>query len=236
MKSKCAVFDFDNTIKLIPKDFPKDSSKFYSGKESLLPENEQRRLQTIRKEKSWDEFTIASIQAVNQAGLTKESIVEAVKEKHAFVPHMEEVIEKLYHDHDIVIISDTHTFNIDIFLEKFGLSDKVSAFYGQPAEISDNGQIILENVPEEYNNCKDGGRNLCKGSAMKHFTRGKNYQQIKYFGDGKNDLCPALMLNEEDMVFPRLNFKLVELLKSGNHQVKAQVQPWNDGADILALI
>ena len=35
---------------------------------------------------------------------------------------------------------------------------------------------------------------------MNIFMKGKNYEEIKYFGDGPNDLHPAQALSEKDKV------------------------------------
>ena len=41
---------------------------------------------------------------------------------------------------------------------------------------------------------------FCKKTVMNIFIKGKNYEEIKYFGDGPNDLHPAQALSEKDKV------------------------------------
>lgn len=236
MKPFIAVFDFDHTIKAIEHGVSLRNGAKFKGPESLLPVAEQERLRDIYINDGWDAFTRASIEALNNGNLSSEDIIRTAGNTSKLVPQMDLVFEELCKDHDIIVITDSHTFKVELFLKQFALFDKVSAIFGQPAVLSDNGQIIVDKVPQEYDTCQLGGRNLCKGSAMKHFIQDKNYKQIKYFGDGKNDLCPALMLQEQDIVFPRLNYKLVELLTSGQHQPKAQIRPWHCGSDILSQI
>ena len=68
---------------------------------------------------------------------------------------------------------------------------------------------------------------------MDLFTKGKNYEEIKYFGDGANDLHPTLALSEKDKVFPRKDFVLMHLISNGENVVKAGIFPWKDGSEIL---
>ena len=49
---------------------------------------------------------------------------------------------------------------------------------------------------------------------MKLFAQGKNYSEIKYFGDGSNDLHAALALTEKDTLFPRKKHKLMNIISS----------------------
>ena len=71
---------------------------------------------------------------------------------------------------------------------------------------------------------------------MKLFAQGKNYTEIKYFGDGSNDLHAALSLTEKDSLFPRKDHKLINMISSGEYDVKAAICPWDNGLDILKFI
>ena len=71
---------------------------------------------------------------------------------------------------------------------------------------------------------------------MKLFAQGKNYSEIKYFGDGSNDLHAALALTEKDTLFPRKKHKLMNIISSGEYEVKAAICPWDNGSDILKYI
>ena len=70
---------------------------------------------------------------------------------------------------------------------------------------------------------------------MELFGSGKKYDEIKYFGDGSNDLHPVMALSETDTVFPRKDFKLADLISNGENKIKADVCPWRDGSDILEV-
>ena len=95
---------------------------------------------------------------------------------------------------------------------------------------------------EEYNQsewgppCEPCHYNFCKKTTMELFGSGKKYDEIKYFGDGSNDLHPVMALRETDTVFPRKDFKLADLISNGENEIKADVRPWRDGSDILEVL
>ena len=96
----------------------------------------------------------------------------------------------------------------------------------------------MPELPKEWGGpCLNGGRNICKGSTMKYFCESRGgYDEIKYFGDGQNDLCPALSLSEKDKLFPRKDHKLEKLISTGEHNIKAKIFTWKDGSDIMKSI
>lgn len=63
---------------------------------------------------------------------------------------------------------------------------------------------------------------------MSGFTR------TLYVGDGGNDLCPSLLLGENDRVLARTNYTLAKKLASQEHNVTATVLNWTDGKEALA--
>ena len=171
--------------------------------------------------------------------MTKEQLHDGFGNNNGdFVSGMDEVIRKLYEtDHDLIIISDSHRVNIEDFLKKNLVFDLFEEIFCKPASITEEGKILMSETPTEWGGpCLYGGRNLCKGSTMKYFYKNRNYQEIKYFGDGDNDLCPALSLSEKDTVYPRKDFKLSKHLATEKFDIKAKVVSWNDGSDILASL
>ena len=74
---------------------------------------------------------------------------------------------------------------------------------------------------------------FCKKTTMKLFAEGKNYSEIKYIGDGSNDLHAALALTEKDILFPRKNHKLMNIISRGGCNIKAAICPWDNGLDIM---
>ena len=58
--------------------------------------------------------------------------------------------------------------------------------------------------------------------------------RLIYVGDGPNDVCPALILNANDLVCPRQGLKMESLLQQ--YCIQAQIVSWKDGTDILKYI
>ena len=71
---------------------------------------------------------------------------------------------------------------------------------------------------------------------MERFSSRKKYDEIKYFGDGHNDLHAAMALSENDIILPRKDFRLDDLVSNGENEIKANVHPWQDGSDILQIL
>ena len=132
------------------------------------------------------------------------------------------------------IISDSFTVNIEEYQKSCDLLPLIKRVFSRPSRITDQGKISLENPPIEWGGpCPISGRSLCKGSILKHFTKDKHYEEIKYFGDGQNDLCPTLKLTSSDTVFPRKDYDLHNIITKGEHEIVAQVKPWSDGHEIM---
>ena len=79
------------------------------------------------------------------------------------------------------------------------------------------GQILEEHVEEER-------------------TRGNEFGSVIYVGDGSNDLCPALRLDDNGVVFPRQNFSLDRRIRGLTTPMKARVEPWNCASQILETL
>merc|ERR1712130_629334 len=153
-------------------------------------------LHLINKEQGWDAFVKAVYSRVNDLGLTKEMLHNGFANNNGnLVDGIDTVLKKL------------HQTDHDLIL-------------------SNDGKIVTSELPNEWGEtCLNGGRNLCKGSAMKYFCKNKSYEEIKYFGDGKNDLCPALSLTENDKLYPRKDHYLSKLLATGDYEIKAKILP-----------
>jgi len=230
MKSKLAVFDFDHTIKNPSPGWKMGVSHFFPGGE--IPED----LHQIRKEQGWDKFVKAVYSKVSELGLTKENLHDGFANNNGtLVDGIDKVLKKLHEtDHDLILISDSLRVNVDDFLKKNHIFELFEEIFCQPAGITDDGKITTSELPKEWGGpCLDGGRNLCKGSTMKYFCEGRSYDEIKYFGDGGNDLCPALSLSEKDTLYPRRDYRLAKLLSAGDHEIKAKILLWNNGSDIM---
>ena len=154
---------------------------------------------------------------------------------------MDKVFQKLFDDHfDIILITNNHKFIAEPILANFNLLCYFKEIFARPSTLTQDGKVEdFEKVPENWNGCIDCENEekfgFCKTVVLNEFinTRG-NYDQIMYFGDGINDLCPAMSLASSDTIFPRKGFKLEEALET--EKPSAQVKFWSDGFDILNTI
>jgi len=234
MKTKLAVFDFDDTIidrSLESKEFFA-LSKLFSNQEFAAEFLANVKNKTISFPDQWKIFN-------ESTNVTKEDVHIALRDYGTMVNVMDKVFQKLYDDHfDIILITNNHKFIAEPILANFNLLRYFAKVFARPSTLTQNGKVEnFEKAPENWNGCIDCEEKygFCKKIVLNQFinTRG-NYDQIMYFGDGINDLCPAMSLGSSDTIFPRKGFKLEEALLSA--KLRAHVKFWSDGFDILNTI
>lgn len=161
---------------------------------------------------------------------------------------IKELNEKL--NFDVIIISDSNSYFINTWLRHNKLDKNIAEVFTNPACFQ-NGHLKIKmyHFQEE---CKLSTKNLCKGDILEDFIGIQNregiiYDQVVYVGDGINDFCPILRLNNNDLACVRDKFKCVEwvnLAKEGKpidasgiiYNIKAEVLVWSTGTDILNRI
>lgn len=86
---------------------------------------------------------------------------------------------------------------------------------------------------------------MCKNRIIQeHIAKNPNkeFVNIHYFGDGKNDFCPMIALKDENSTgFVRKGFtlekRIEDHLKTENHQpFKCKLVYWNQATEFLHLI
>jgi len=235
MKSKLAVFDYDFTIR---DNYP--DHDWQMGVGHLFPEGRlSEEMHEIRQKEGCRILTQHLSARINKLGVTKEQLEDGFANKIGIlVEKMDDVIKKLHPDHDIIMITGNIRTYTDYFLKRFGLFELFHDIFANPSTITNQGIWEIG----KYDQCKWGAPceqcnfSFCKKTVLELFTEGKNYQQIKYFGDGSNDLHPAMALSKKDMLFPRKNFKLMQLISNGENEINANVCPWTNGYDILEYL
>jgi len=235
MKSKLAVFDFDFTIRTHDPDNDWQLGVGHLFPEGRVPEN----LQEIRQKEGGRIFTQHVSAEINKIGVTKKQLEDGFAYKNGhLVEKMDDVIKRLHPDHDIIMITGNQRNFTDNFLKRFGLFELFKDIFANPATITNQGiwKIGEYDQSEWGAPCELCHFTFCKKTVMELFTEGKNYQQIKYFGDGSNDLHPAMALGKNDMLFPRKNFKLMHLISNGENEINANIFPWTNGYDILEYL
>merc|ERR1712004_540906 len=204
--------------------------KLYS--DGKLPDN------FLELRKSVDGFRQHVIDTLNERQLTRSQVLSILdyisSEVDTLVQGMDQVLKRLHSDHDIIVISDSNTFQATHLLKLFGLYQYVSAVFSQPLDLSENGQFVFSDLKSTWKApCQYGGRNVCKGQVLMDYA-GNKYQKILYTGDGSNDFCPSMTLSGNALVMPRKGFTLEKKLKFSNCQ--AEVKTWNDGYEIISFL
>jgi len=234
MKKYLAVFDLDWTLVDYPERQNRNSFKaIYENQE--LPEN----FKELRSNPGvWQQHFIDTI---NNRNLSNEDLEKVLDETHgtkniSVTKGMDELLKFLFQDHDIIVISDGSTYRVKQFLKLLKLDQFITVVYSSTVDLNGNGKLVKNELPSKWKApCQYGGINICKGQIMLDFAKSKNYKRILYFGDGHNDYCPAMTLSENDLVFPRMEFELEELLVDETN-CKAKIMPWNTGFNVLSYL
>jgi pyridoxal phosphate phosphatase PHOSPHO2 len=219
-----AVFDFDHTI--------------VDGNSDIVARNLITPSILIPNSKNyphnWTQYMQQVFNVIKSIKIPAQKIIDAVSLMSP-TEGMLKLIRALYkNDVDIIVASDSNSLFIQNWLKYNKLSGAVSCIYTNPAKIEDD-LIIIEPYTLQRA-CTMCNMNMCKGTIVKeHLSRkNKKYENIFYFGDGKNDLCPVLKLSQMDVAFPRLGYILDNLLKS--RTTLAKVKPWRTGDDIYEYL
>lgn len=133
------------------------------------------------------------------------------------------------------LLSNSNTVYIDTILRHHNLSSLFDEIVTNPASFSPEGALVLNRrvlaTDAQQHGCTVGcSANMCKGAELEAFLQrhgGRNaFERIIYVGDGGNDYCPVLRLQNHDLAFVR-KFRGLQtrIAKEGN--VKAGIKYWN---------
>ncbi len=201
------VFDFDHTL-------IDDNSDTWIM--SLCPELKLKEtLSSKRKEyTSWTKFMDHVFFLIHKQGCTKDEIIEHMKKVQLF--EQAKVAVHAIHENnsaDSIILSDSNTVFIDSILEGCGMRHMFKSVISNPAHFESDGRLrVLEYHSHTCETCQNTP-NLCKGAVLKEYLHNcKLYSKVVYVGDGRNDYCPSVMLNERDVVLCREGYALSRCL------------------------
>ena len=237
MNSKLAVFDFNYTI-IDRSQEAKLSVDFY-GLANLFS-NDDSAQDIFQKLKNPKIHVSEKWKVFNQnTTVTKFDVNKVLKSDGVLVNGMDQVLQTLNKDHDIIVISNNHKFVIEPILDDLNLLQFIKEVFAKPSRITNDGKIKdFDKVPENWIGCQECDmeqtHGFCKTLVLKEYVSDKLYDEIIYFGDGINDLCPTLSLGSRDKIFPRRDFPLEDALKV--MASKAQVLPWSDGFEVLKYV
>lgn len=237
------AFDFDHTIV----DDNTDTVTISLIDKSMIPDS----VRELYRSDGWTSYMQAIFDLLHKYNVDKKKICKAIEKipcVEGFDTLIRELKDKL--QYDIIIISDSNTEFIGTWLKAHNLTNYILKTFTNPAQFVDNHLMIEMYHLQEH--CKLSTKNLCKGQILQDFIEnqkheGINYNRIIYVGDGINDFCPILRLNELDLACVRKDYKCadcVKLAKEGKYlddlgkpyTVKAKVCIYKTGIDILNAI
>ncbi|XP_050388763.2 pyridoxal phosphate phosphatase PHOSPHO2 [Patella vulgata] len=232
------AFDFDHTII----DDNSDIHVIKLAPNGKLPQS----IQDQYDDNGWTEYMGTIFKYLFENGINQEDIRTCMHEIR-LTDGMEELFEQAKSDRfESIIISDSNSIFIQFILEKLNLCEIFSEVFTNPAVFDEDGCLTIKHYhTQDY--CQLSTINLCKGRILQDFIEmrkkeGIVYSHVVYVGDGSNDLCPGLKLENQDFLCPRKGFSLWKKLnKKKNVQpeiktMKAGVVDWDNGRDIKKLL
>lgn len=230
---KLIALDFDHTI--INANSDTEVYKLAPG--GVIPEE----LKKLYKTSGWTHYMGEVFKLLHKNNTTKDDLLKCMK-SIPLTQGMEELFTGVnLESTDFIIISDSNTIFIKWILEHYNLLQYFDKIYSNYAEFDSDNCLKLQKYHEQ-NWCSLSTDNLCKGHILTKYVlarkdEGISYSHIAYVGDGQNDFCPSLRLQDQDFVFPRNGYNLIKTIPQmeieKNLKLKAQVCPWNTGNDIL---
>ncbi|KAF7380763.1 hypothetical protein V1477_019676 [Vespula maculifrons] len=227
------AFDFDHTI-------VDDNTDFVVR--NLLSEDQLTdEVQNLYLTNGWTLYMKKIFELLHQNSIGLKEI-EAAITNISPTPGFDILLKELHSlGYEIIIISDSNSLLIDIWLKSRQLDNLITKVFTNPAHVSDDGMIQIK-MYHVQDFCKLSMVNLCKGHILENYIKerseaGIHFKRIVYVGDGKNDFCPVLRLSENDLAFPRMDYPLLKKLNECKNnetcKVKATIIPWSNGFEIL---
>lgn len=234
------AFDFDHTI------IDKNSDVVAMD---LLPKNSiPDSLRKLYTDDGWTNFMQGIFKLLYEHDYNENkirSVIEDLEETKGMCNLIKQLSEKF--NYDVIIISDSNSYFINAWLERHDLREKVTKVFTNPAQFHEG--ILQIKMYHLQDSCKLSTKNLCKGQILEDFVKHQskkdvNYDKIVYVGDGTNDFCPILRLDDKDLACAREDYKLSIMVKktmAGKpiddtnivHDIKSKVITWKNGFNIL---
>lgn len=228
------VFDFDKTIIDLDSDnWVLDELGFTDLFNQLLP--------TM----PWNPLMDKMMKEVHAQGKT----IEDVKEVLRRVPIHPRIVPTIRAVHalgcELRIVSDANMFFIETILDHLGITDCFTEINSNPGNVDEEGRLRISPYVD-YNTSPHGCSlgicppNMCKGMIIESIQASMAKEGLKkriiYLGDGSGDFCPSLKLREGDIMMPRKNFPVWDLICQNRGLLRAEVHEWNDGEDLEHIL
>ncbi|KAL8153106.1 hypothetical protein V2J09_010866 [Rumex salicifolius] len=224
------VFDFDKTIIDIDSDnWVVDELGFTDLFNQLLP--------TM----PWNSLMDRMMREMHERGVSISDIVGVLQR----VPIHPRIIPAIKSAHaagcDLRVVSDANEFFIETILQHLGVRSYFSEINTNPGHVDEQGRLRIgphHDFTVSPHGCGLCPPNMCKGHVMERMlSELQGCRKIFiYLGDGSGDYCPAIKLRSGDFVMPRKDFPAYHLIASNPHLIKAEVNEWDDGAELESVL
>ncbi|XP_066060910.1 phosphoethanolamine/phosphocholine phosphatase [Chamaea fasciata] len=159
------------------------------------------------------------------------------------VPELLRFLSKHRQLFEVVLISDANVFGVEAKLEAAGARSLFRKIFSNPAGVDRRGFLTLG--PYHSHACPRCPANMCKGKILGEYLRERaredvEFRRVFYVGDGANDFCPAGILREEDVAFPRKGYPMHRLIREGQEErpgeFRAAVVPWESAVEVVRYL
>jgi pyridoxal phosphate phosphatase PHOSPHO2 len=225
------VFDFDKTIIELDSDnWIIDELGFTDLFNRLLP--------TM----PWNPMMDKIMNQMHAQGVTIEDVEEVLR-RTPMHPRIVPVIKTLHASGcELRIVSDANMFFIETILDHLGIRNCFSEINSNPGYVDDEGRLRISpyvDFQSSPHGCSRCPPNMCKGMVIERIQASMSKEGKKrmiYLGDGIGDFCPSLKLKEGDIVMPRKNFPVWDLICKNRAILRAEIREWSDGEELEQLL
>ncbi|KAI7751643.1 hypothetical protein M8C21_005052 [Ambrosia artemisiifolia] len=141
---------------------------------------------------------------------------------------------------EMKVLSNANQFFIETILKNNGVYECFSGIISNPTVVDEEGRLRIlpyHGVHFQPHGCKFCPANLCKGIVIDKIRDSDTKKRgIIYIGDGKDDLCPALKLSEEDHVMPKKRLTLYYMLTLATIPIMPKIHAWKDGEELNSIL
>jgi len=204
----------------------------------LLPDwSEIEAKKLFEKKGNWFLFVEEIMHILIEQKISAAQIKQELK-KLKLTENFEDLLKYLFENSEkfeIHIISGTYDIFIKWILEHHGIQHYINEIHSEKAYVEDDFVRFIK--PVEFIKCAVCLFCVCKAKTIKQIIKKAKvvFERWHYIGDGYNDICPALMLNDNDFLYPRKNYQLYKKLYEENYKEKisGQIISWENGNCIL---
>lgn len=159
------------------------------------------------------------------------------------IPELLQLLSKHRESFELLLISDANVFGVEAKLRAAGARSLFRKIFSNPASV--DGRGILTLGPFHSHRCPRCPPNMCKGKILSEYLEQRaredaEFLRVFYVGDGANDFCPAGILREADVAFPRKGYPMHRLIQERQREqpgaFRAAVVPWESAAEVARYL